>query len=287
MPRRGIAKAFLPALLAGLILVVASAASAAPGRTELRPAPSADLPFQSGERLVYEISWSRLIQAGTAVMEVREETRSDGKRIYHFISRANSGETLSRFYRVSDTIESTVAVDDATNELYCLTFRLDQHHGKRSKTRDMTFDRERGTVQVLADGIKGTYPVPKQVQDALSSLYYVRTWKSFVVGKPMIVHVHQDEKTWAVEVQTLGRERLETAVGTFDTIKVRTYPRYDGVFQNTGEITIWITDDDRKIPVLMKSTISIGSIVASLVELHYGEGKHDVTQFIQSPRKPH
>jgi hypothetical protein len=282
-----LANALLPAFLAGAVLFFASGVSAAPDHAELHPAPFAELPFKSGERLVYEISWSRLIQAGTAVMEVREETGFEGKRAYRLISRANSGELLSRFYRVSDTIESHIAVDEKTGTLYPLSFHLDQHHGKRTKTRDMTFDREHGTVLVLADGIKETYPVPDQVQDALSSLYYVRTRNDFVVGKPMIVHVHQDAKTWAVEVQTLGRERLETAVGDFNTIKVRTYPRYEGVFQNTGEITIWLTDDDRKIPVLMKSTITIGSIVASLIELHYGEEKHDVTQRSQAPRKPH
>jgi hypothetical protein len=109
--------------------------------------------------------------------------------------------------------------------------------------------------------------VPERVQDALSSLYYVRTRKDFVAGKPIVVDVHDSGKTWVVEIQTLGRERITTPAGEFDTIKVMTHPRYEGVFMHKGEIIIWLTDDMRKIPVLMKSTISIGSIVATLTEI--------------------
>ncbi len=280
-------KALLPASLAVLVFFSTAVVSAEPGPTQSHSAPSTGLPFQSGERLTYDISWSKLIHAGTAVMEVREETRSDGETGYHLISRANSGDFLSQFYRVSDTIESHIEVDEETDELYSESYHLDQHHGKRTKKRDMIFDHAKASVLVQENGFKATYAVPKQVQDALSSLYYVRTKKSFVVGKPIFVNVHDDGKTWAVEVQTLGRERLKTPVGEFNTIMIRTYPRYEGVFQNTGDITIWLTDDDRKIPVLMKSTISIGSIVAELIDLQYGEGKHDVSHGSKTPLKPH
>ena len=60
-------------------------------------------------------------------------------------------------------------------------------------------------------------------------------------------------------------------MGEFNTIKVRTYPKYEGVFMHKGEIFMWLTDDYRKIPVLMKSTIAIGSIVATLTEMKQEE----------------
>jgi hypothetical protein len=108
------------------------------------------------------------------------------------------------------------------------------------------------------------------VQDALSSLYYVRTRQDLIVGKSIVVDVHDSGKTWAVEVQTLGRERITTPAGEFDTIMVKTFPKYEGVFMNKGEIAIWFTDDARRVPVLMKSKISIGSIVATLIERQDG-----------------
>jgi hypothetical protein len=281
------AKVLLPAFLVVVILCFAPVAAAEPGRPHIQSVPSADLPFLSGEQLTYEISWSNLIQAGTAIMEIREKSTSDGRLRYHIVSRAHSGELLSKFYKVTDTIESTVAVDEKTNRIYSLSYHMDQHHGKRSKKRDMTFDRTRGTVLVQENGVQGIYPVPENVQDALSSLYFVRQEKFFIQGKPIVVNVNDDGKNWAVEVQVLGREQLNTAFGTLNTIKVRTYPRYEGVFQNKGEITIWLTDDAKKIPVLMKSTISIGSIVATLVDIRFGEGKTNVSHGITAADKSH
>ena len=115
--------------------------------------------------------------------------------------------------------------------------------------------------------------MPERVQDALSSLYYVRTRQDFIVGKPIVVDVHDSGKTWSIEIHTLGRERITTPAGEFDTIMIKTYPKYEGVFMHKGEIFMWLTDDARKIPVLMKSRISIGSIVATLTEMRDGDKK--------------
>jgi hypothetical protein len=137
----------------------------------------------------------------------------------------------------------------------------------------MTFNQAEGTVTVLADGRQETYSTPPGILDPLSSLYYVRTRQDFIVGKPIIIDVHDDAKSWAVEVQTISREKIKTSFGEFNTIKVKTYPKYEGVFQHKGEIYIWLTDDERKIPVLMRSEITIGSIVATLVAMQAGEEK--------------
>lgn len=243
--------------------------------------PAGTLPFRAGEKLTYEISWSNIVQAGTAVMEVRKHAA--GSRAYHLISRATSAGVVSRFYKVADTVESIIDTD----QLYSLSFHLDQQHGKRKKMRAMTFDHAKGTVLESADGKEAKYSIPENVQDALSSLYYLRSRNDFVVGKPIMVNVHEDGKTWSVEVQTLGREKIKTVLGEFDAIKIKTYPRYEGVFRNRAEIYIWLTDDSRKIPVLMKSAISIGTIVATLVDLQAGEENNDVEEGITTSVQNH
>lgn len=225
--------------------------------------------FVPAEKLTYSISWSNIVRAGIAVMEVKEGQTIGGRRTYQFTSRTHSVGLLDTFYPVQDTVESIV---DA-NDLCSLTFHLQENHGKRKRRRQLTFDRENGTVrQALNDDKPETYSVPECVQDALSSLYYVRTRQDFHAGKPIILDVFDGGKTWSVEVQTLGKERIKTPAGEFDTIEVKTYPKYEGVFKHKGEIYIWLTDDARKIPVQMKSVISIGSIIATLTGI---EGRKD------------
>ena len=85
--------------------------------------------------------------------------------------------------------------------------------------------------------------------------------------RPLLIDVLDSEKNWSVEFQVLGRERLKTPLGEFSTIKVRTYPKYKGVFLNKGEVFIWLTDDSRKVPVLIKSKLKVGSFVLSLAEM--------------------
>ena len=262
-------KKVLPILCALLFVAQQTPAGPDPAQKPIHNVVTVNHAFSAGERLTYLISWSNIIDAGTAVLEVREEKQTDGKKVYRLVSTARSSGLVSKFYKVEDTIESIVD----SEHLYSLSYRLDQSHGKRKKKREMTFNQSKGTVVVDADGRQDTYSTPPGILDPLSSLYYVRTLQDFIVGKSIFVDVHDDDKNWAVEVQMIGREKIKTSFGKFNTIKVKTYPRYEGVFQHKGEIYIWLTDDERKIPVLMKSEISIGSIMATLVAMQAGEEK--------------
>lgn len=255
------------AIAAWVILFSTSAVWAdLPSRT-LQESKAVTPPFSPGEKLTYTISWSRLVQAGIAVMEVRGEQTKEGERTYHFISKTNSVGLLESIYPVRDSVESVV---DA-REMNSISYRMQESHGTKKRQRSLLFDRIHHTVRYSKDQDKPeTHRVPKHIHDALSSLYYVRTLKDFVVGKPIIVEVHDSGKNWAVEVHVLGKERIKTPAGEFNTIKLKTHPKYEGVFMNKGEIFIWITDDAKKIPVLMQSTISIGSIVATLTHIEGG-----------------
>lgn len=227
--------------------------------------------FLPGETLTYDISWSNIISAGTAVMEVKEETLPDGTMIFRFIATSRSVGIVDKFYPVKDRIESRF--DPRT--MQSLSFILSESHGKRKRRRVLNFDHaSRTVVSTVNNDPPQILTIPDQVQDALSSLFYLRTREDFTIGKTHVIEVHDSGKNWSVEVQTLAREQVKTPAGVFDTIMVKTFPRYEGVFMNKGEIFIWLTDDSRKIPVLMKSTISIGSIMTTLTDMRTGEAAH-------------
>jgi hypothetical protein len=235
---------------------------------KLNNVKTANHAFFSGEKLTYGISWSSVVKAGTAVMEVKEEKTPEGRRVYRLTSTARSAGIVSVFYPIADTIQSIL---DAQG-LYSLSYELNQKHGKRKKFRTMTFDHANAVVRITTNGVEQeTSGIPARVQDSLSALYYVRTREDLAIGKSIFVDVHDSGKNWSVEMQILGKEKIKTPAGEFNTIKVKTYPKYEGVFQNKGEIFVWFTDDARKIPVLMKSTIAIGSIVAALTEMKLEE----------------
>jgi hypothetical protein len=220
--------------------------------------------FKPGESLTYEVSWSKIVTAGITVMEVRRETTPDNRALLRFIVTGRSVGAVDRLYPVNDTVQS---VFDPLI-MQSLSYDLTQSHGKRTKHRDLVFDHMRKTVtSTLNDEPPKTIVAPDPVQDPLSALYYLRTKGDFAAGSVMTIDLNDGNKNWSMEVHTLGRENVRTPAGEFATIMVVAYPRAEGAFTRKGEIFLWLTDDIRKIPVLMKAKIAIGSLVMTLTKM--------------------
>jgi len=233
--------------------------------------------FFPGETLTYDISWSRMISAGTATMEVKAETLPDGRDGLKFVVMGRSVGLLDKVYPVNDSVESLF--DPQMRE--SLSYRLRESYGGKKRLREMVFDHARNiVVSRLNEDPAETLVVPEHVQDGLSMLYTLRTTEDFVVGRIFTIEVHDSGKNWSLEIHTLGRERLKTPLGEFSTVKVKTYPKYKGVFKNKGEVFIWLTDDKRRVPVLMKSKLAFGSFVFSLTGM-------TPEHFLEAPEAPH
>jgi hypothetical protein len=248
-------------LAVGLAPISGVFSEAAPAAVSL---PPHILAFQPGETLTYDVSWSNIITAGTAIMEVKGETMPDGKSVFKFMVTGHSTGLVGQLYPVTDT---ALSVFDPLI-MQSLSYSLRENYGKKERRRVVVFDHAQRTVtSTLNNDPPATLDIPEGVQDGLSSLYYLRAREYLETGRTIVIDVLDSEKNWSVEFQILGRERLKTPLGEFSTIKVRTYPRYKGVFMNKGEVFIWLTDDSRKVPVLMKSKLSVGAFVLTLAEM--------------------
>lgn len=237
--------------LAGLVAVAPSAA----------PSLGADhVPFGHGERLVYSIGWYNIV-GGTAELIV-EEREYQGAPVYRILSLARSNAFVSMFFPVEDRIESLI--DRET--LGALRLDVKQRQGKRRKARLTEFDQVNHTATVLKNGQRKTFEIPPDVQDSLSCLYYFRSLPHFDVGETVTIDVHESNKNWRLAIQGLNRERVETAAGKFDTIRTKAEVEFEGVFLERGDVYVWFTDDERRLPVRMESKIKVGQINAKLIE---------------------
>ena len=230
----------------------------------LRAIPSA---FAPGERLVFDITYMG-VKGGTAIMEVLEKIPMKGRDVYHIVSTAQSNDFVSLFYPVDDRVETYIDVEG----LYSHTIKVKQHEGKRRREKIIHFDQIQHRAVQLKNNQSEVFEIPPEAQDSLSSLYFFRTQKTVEVGTSVFIDVHESEKNWKLEIRALAKERVTTPVGTFDTIKVQAMVRYEGLFINKGDVFIWFTDDDRRIPVMMRSKIKIGSITAILSSRRDGSG---------------
>jgi hypothetical protein len=254
-------------LVPGLLL--AASASGAAEQT-IAPPPVGIKAFHPGEVLTYDVSWSRMISAGTVTMTVETEKLPNERELLRFVVRGRSQGLVDKVFPVSNMVKS---VFDPLL-MQSLSYSLRESYGKKKRLRVTEFDHAKKiAVYRLNEDPPETLTIPDQVQDGLSLLYFLRTREALAIGRHMEIDVVDGGKNWTIEVSFLAREKVTTVAGEFDTIKIKIYPKDKGGFKKKREVLIWLTDDDRQIPVLMKSTLKVGSFVFELVDMKPGTHK--------------
>lgn len=217
--------------------------------------------FPIPERLEFEISYTG-ITAGRAIQEVTLE----GGEV-HIVSRAKSADWLKLFFPVDDYIESVLI--KGAPPLYIGVPRLYRERIREGWTRfekDAVFDRDLLEVKTkdFLKKTETTQKITRRTYDTLSSFFYFRT-VALQVGTSSFIDIFDCKKLWNTEVQVLRREQVKIPLGTFNTIVIKPLLKSEGIFARTGDMHIWLTDDERRIPVLMKSKVKVGSFSATLV----------------------
>jgi Protein of unknown function (DUF3108) len=215
------------------------------------------------EKLTYDLTWTG-IKGGTATQEIIDEGAS-----VRVVSTARSSDWISVFFPVEDRIESIL------NKVAPPLIGLPQHYqmkvseGSHKRDKELTFDHKIGKAYYIdhRNGEKATIDILPNTYDAYSSFYYLRSL-NLEVGKSVFVSMLDNKKLWNVEVQVVKKEKLNTILGEVNTIQVRPIMKSEGIFDRKGAIDIWLTDDERRIPVKMKTKIKIGSITATLVKVN-------------------
>jgi hypothetical protein len=219
---------------------------------------SSALAFSIPERLEYDLRWMGL-KAGTACLEIKKE---DGDRV-RIVSTAKSADWVSVFYPVEDRVESLL---ETGSTMLVLNYHLRTREGRHRKDKEVIFRTEAGKAEYI-DHLKDEkkeFDIPAEIYDPLSAFYRVRTM-DLKVGDSVYVTVFDSKKIWNVEVPVLKKERIKTPVGTFDTIVIKPLMKSEGIFSKRGEIYIWLTDDEKRVPVKLKTKVAVGSIKAVLV----------------------
>jgi hypothetical protein len=239
--------------------ITATVDKPAPGESEVLPAVAQ--PFKPGEYLKFSVQYG-FVKAGSAYLEVPGVQQMDGREVMLLQARAESNKFFSAFYKVRNRITSYWDREGRFSRRYAENRR---EGGYRTQS-DIRFDYDHLEAH-YDDG--RTFPVTPNVQDALSSFYYTRT-QALPVGGSIVFDYHASRKNLPLEVKVLGRETVSTPAGKFRCVAVEPLLKAGGIFKKKGRLVIWLTDDERRMPVLMKSKVTIGSISVVLQEYRPG-----------------
>lgn len=223
-----------------------------------------ELPFLIGEKLSYLISWS-FIPAGRATLEVIPAQDNDpAGSTYHFTMTAHTLPAVAWIYPYREKIHSYVAEGLEHGIMY--TKSQESGHPRDIAVR---FDWRAGTAQYSNFGqTESPIPVPPGTLDPLSALYFIRT-QQLTSHVTLERAVSDGKKISLGKAKFLSKETLAIRGKTYQTIKIEPDLRdVKGVFEKSpgAAMYIWLTDDNNKILVKLKSEVRVGSFVAELIE---------------------
>ena len=252
LPMRSGSRGVLVAIL--LATACLSGAVSAAVSQDLPPG-TAPTVFGPGEKMVFKIGYGP-VNAGEGILEVLGVTEYNGHTCYHVQSKANSNRFFSSFYKVRDKVVSYVDVET----LYSRYFYKRLREGDYRKTVEIDFDH---LAEEARYGNGETYPTAAGVQDVLSAFFYVRNL-DLDVGDSYDLPAHSSRKTYDLRVLVHGKETVEVEAGTFDCFVVEPILLGEGLFKHEGKMTMYVTDDKYRVPVLIKTKVPVGSIDVEL-----------------------
>lgn len=228
--------------------------------------------FKSGEELKYIVnySWGLIwVEAGHATFTVKSE-RIGSLPVYHFIGEGSSFPKYDWFYKVRDKFES---YSDSL-ELKPFRYIRNTSEGGNKVYNDNLFNFRK--LKVYSNSVEKDNRIKRDsiqvdicTKDVLTMIYYARNL-DFSKCKPdekIPVSLFLDGKVYPLYIRYVGKEKVKTEFGTLDCIKFRPLLIEGTIFKGGDEMTVWVTDDKRRIPVYIETPIVVGSIKVRLVSI--------------------
>ena len=227
---------------------------------------SGNLPFAVGETLTYEGKVGKIIR-GIAIADLTfrvEQPQPGGDFVVK--ADARSKGTLTKLFRFSfqQDIESTFGGRDGRASL---TKKRDVQK-ERIRESEAVFDyKERRVTYTETDPKEPMRPPRKiaseifpETHDIVSAIYKLRTLP-LAVGANFELNVSDSGLVYRIPVRITARERQKTAIGRVWCFRAEPAIFGPGRFiERDGSMIIWITDDERRIPVRSQVNTSIGRI---------------------------
>lgn len=221
------------------------------------------------EKLSYQITLYG-VPVGSALLEAANK---DGE--LRIVSRARSNDAFSLVYPVDNVTETRII-----NGNYIMTTIRQNEGMHRSDTGFTLMLPEKKVFWV--DRIKKRYkeyPVQDaDVLDIITGIYFIRK-QPLEVGKSVILKLFDSNEYAPTPIEVLRKETVALAGGRqVATLVIHPVLKTDGFFRRTGEVVVWLTDDENRVPVRLETTIPLGKISVELVSAEIERNGDDTTK---------
>lgn len=233
------------------------------------------LPFEFGEKLEIELGWSGLswigFKAGTTTLEVRKTEDYKDRKLMQFFGTILSSRLVDAVYHIDNAIESLVDAE------YLIPYRFLLHMFETDQKKEVqvSFDHSKKNALFWTkrlsqkwgdENIDRVDPLVPQARDMFSAIYYARTL-NFKLNQKQSFVVYENGKNWDVELNPVAHEIVKVPAGVFQCFKILVTVKFENYLRPTGDVYIWLSDDDKKFIVKFDARVKIGSIFGNLVNI--------------------
>jgi hypothetical protein len=212
----------------------------------------AELPFQSGERLSFQVLFSKFtVKAGALEFAVVGRRNFFGRPAWHFRARAQTVDTVRILYPLDDQFDSY------TDAVRLVSLQYEMYLRESGERQDRTWRMDTGE-EPLAPGVSAARVVPG-TRDPVGLLYILRAtdWKK---TPELRVPVFDGRHLYEVQARlagTGGEVRVPSGRFTASHIRVQVFERGRELADTT--FSVWLAEDANRTPVLIEAQLPIGS----------------------------
>lgn len=221
--------------------------------------------FKNGEKLSFRVAYNSVLTgsltAGKATLEVfPNETVINNQSTVHAVAKAWTTGFIEVFYKLNNQLESYI--NPTTYEPVRFVRSLRENRYRKEETinfnhKELTAVHEKRKVKII-----------KNTQDVISILYFARSLsvEALKPGQYFQVPYFLDDSIFHSRIIYEGKEKIKTRSGIYNCIKLKPLVLIGDVFNDTYPMTIWLTDDNYRLPVLIKSKLKIGEARLELID---------------------
>ena len=263
----------LVGIVLGFIAVSVSQADEAMIKPEAVPAyQPKHFPFENGEKEIYRVTWNGMVSVATAEVQT-VPTVVDGRKVYQVRVEAKSSPKLDLIWKMRDTISSTFEA----KALAPSKFTFNQRENSKSIDTEAHFDQsaKRWAVnrQQVGKRAKVYQFESNNTLDPITAVYLARS-TDFKVGDKLYFKVFGGRYQYLLELWVEKKEPVALASGkTVDAYKI--IPRIQNITKNgyagrLNEAVVWISADERRLPIKLSSKITFGTVYMEVVSEQRG-----------------
>ncbi len=221
--------------------------------------------YGDGEYFKFRVHYG-FVTAGYATLKVKNAT-INGKDVFHV---RGYGETVGMskwFFNIEDDYQSYI--DKQKNIPYRFIRKIDEGGYTKDIQIDFNHFNNKATVNDKKHNETTELSFPKDTQDMVSAFYYLRNkldTENIKEGDVVEINMFFDKENYKFRLKFLGKEILDTNFGRIRTLMFRPYVQSGRVFKEKESLTVWVSDDNNKIPLLIQADLAVGSLKATLTE---------------------